>query len=168
MYAKQILQKEPDHAIKSSPWPVQTDRCFNWYYQLLGKCGFLPFKTISLLSEQCKHEQSWDNGSCPTSNRHTKKKKKSLHVKSVIQHQCSSLWGTLFFVKIFNSRFSSVNGEAERAVHLLPNKPRVSGTRLDCGTCQDSVCGQNSLLCCSFGKLGFFQLPEKQEQIFFL
>lgn len=99
---------------------------------------------------------------------HPKKKKKKLHVKSVIQHQCSSLWGKLFFVKIFNSRFSSVNGEAERAVHLLPNKPRVSGTRLDCGTCQDSVCGQNSLLCCSFGKLGFFQLPEKQEQIFFL
>lgn len=55
----------------------------------------------------------------------------------------------------------SVDGEADRSIHLLADESGGSGVRLDCGAGQDPVSGQNLLLCCSSGYLGLLQLPEE-------
>lgn len=56
----------------------------------------------------------------------------------------------------------SVDGEADRSIHLLANEPGGSGVGLDRGPGQDPVGGQNLLLCCSSRQLGLLQFPEEQ------
>lgn len=59
----------------------------------------------------------------------------------------------------------SVDGEADRSIHLLSDESGGSGVGLDCGAGQDPVCGQDLLLCCSSGQLGLLQLPEEDKEI---
>lgn len=54
----------------------------------------------------------------------------------------------------------SVDGQADRSIHLLADESGGSGVRLDCRAGQDPVGGQNLLLCCSSSQLGLLQLPE--------
>lgn len=58
----------------------------------------------------------------------------------------------------------SVDGEADRPIHLLADESGGSGVRLDCGAGQDPVGGQNLLLCCSSSLLGLLQLPEEDKK----
>lgn len=59
----------------------------------------------------------------------------------------------------------SVDGQADRAVHLLADEPGGPGVGLDLGAGEDLVGGENLLLGGSPGLLGLLQLPdENQEQ----
>lgn len=55
----------------------------------------------------------------------------------------------------------SVDGEADRAVHLLADEPRGPGVGLDRGSGEDPVGGEDLLLCGSPGLLGLLQLPDE-------
>lgn len=61
----------------------------------------------------------------------------------------------------------SVDGEADRSVHLLADESGGSGVglELDCGAGQDPVSGQNLLLRCSSSLLGLLQLPEEVKDV---
>lgn len=58
----------------------------------------------------------------------------------------------------------SVDGQADRAVHLLANEPRGPGVGLDRGAGEDPVSGEDLLLCGSSGLLGLLQLPDEDLQ----
>lgn len=59
---------------------------------------------------------------------------------------------------------ASVDGQADRAVHLLADEPGRPGVGLDLGAGEDLVCGENLLLGGSPGQLGLLQLPGEDEE----
>lgn len=58
----------------------------------------------------------------------------------------------------------SVDGEADRSVHLLADEPGGSGVGLEGGAGQDPVGGKNLLLRSSSSQLGLLQLPERRQR----
>lgn len=54
---------------------------------------------------------------------------------------------------------ASVDGQADRTVHLLADEPGRSGVGLDRGAGQDPIGGQNLLLGSGSRHLGLLQLP---------
>lgn len=60
--------------------------------------------------------------------------------------------------------FRSVDGEADRPVHLLPDESGSSGVGLERGAGQDPVSGQHLLFGHRSGLLGFLQLPDEDAE----
>lgn len=56
----------------------------------------------------------------------------------------------------------SVDGEADRAVHLLADEPRGPWVGLYRGAGEDPVCREDLLLCGGPGLLGLLQLPDEK------